>query len=555
MGKNKNNKEIEIEIENQKKVYPEGTKFVDIIKDCGVENPYDVMLIKKNGKLRELYKRLKTPGKIELIRVADRDGKRVYRRSLVYLLQKAVDDLRGDKKICVTVHHSLSHGYFCRLEGEKIDALLLDKIDSRMRELVKADRKIMKSDLTTKKASEKFGERGLLQKKKLLKYRTSSRVNVYELDGYVDYFYGYMVPSTGYLRVFELMLYADGFILQFPHKDSSRVAAFEPSNKLFKTLDEASSWAKLMGVGSIGELNDVIVKGGAADLVYTQEALMETKIGSIAQEIADKNKKFIMIAGPSSSGKTTFSHRLSTQLYAHGLRPHPIGLDDFYIDRDKCPRDEDGKLDFECLESLDLELIDKTFESLLSGKETKMPKFDFVTGMRSHKYQKLKMGESDILVIEGIHGLNDRISRVIPGESIYKIYISALTQLNFDEHNFISTTDGRLIRRIVRDARTRGTDAKETMAMWESVVRGEEKHIFPYQERADVMFNSGLVYELSVLKTYIEPLLFQIEPEDKEYVEANRLLKFLDYFLAIPSENISKTSVLREFIGGSIYPV
>ena len=546
---------VEVELNGKKEKFREGMTYREIIESLGFENPRDFVLVKKDGRLRELYKELKTPGKMELIKLDSEDGMRVYRRTMLFVMQKVLDDMGREKPMRLSVLHSVSNGYFCRLKGRKIDDALLEKLGAGMRDVIERDLKIEKYELNTRKASEKFGVRGYDQKKKLLKYRTSSRVNIYRLEDYEDYFFGFMLPSTGYLRSFELRLFEDGFVLIFPDKDYSAVIKFNPSVKLFKTLDESAEWAKLMNTACIGELNDRIVAGGAGDLILIQEALQDAKIAQIANDIASGDKRFVMIAGPSSSGKTTFSHRLSTQLFAHGLKPHPIGLDDFYIDRDKCPRDENGKLDFECLESLDLELVDETLSSLLEGRETLMPKFNFLTGSRAERGWNLTLGPDDVLVIEGIHGLNDRLTKVIPAKDKYKIYISALTQLNIDEHNVISTADGRLIRRIIRDARTRGTCAKETIAMWKSVRRGEQKHIFPFQDSADVMFNSALVYELSVLKTYIEPLLYQITPADEEFVEANRLLKFLDYFLAIPSESIPPTSIIREFIGGSAFPV
>lgn len=311
-----------------------------------------------------------------------------------------------------------------------------------------------------------------------------------------------------------------------------------------------------MGVGTIGELNRAIASGRMQEIIMVQEALMEQKISQLAQMIAAKeNCKFVMIAGPSSSGKTTFSHRLSIQLSALGLHPHPLGLDDYYLDRSLCPRDKDGNFDFECLEALDVELFHHDMLALLDGSTVEMPYFNFKTGKREYKGKKLKLGEGDILVIEGIHGLNEKLSYTLPDESKFKIFISALTQINIDEHNYLPTTDARLIRRIVRDARTRNTTAQETIAMWNSVRRGEEKNIFPFQESADIMFNSGLIYELAVLKSYAEPLLFGIDKSAPEYTEAKRLLKFLDYILPVPSEEIGRNSIIREFIGGSVFPV
>jgi uridine kinase len=365
-----------------------------------------------------------------------------------------------------------------------------------------------------------------------------------------------MVPSTGYLTQFELELYEEGFVLVFPGKETGKVEPFETSGKLYHTLRESRSWSKMLGVGTIGAFNDAIAAGRGSQIILLQEALMEERIGALAAQIAaHKNTKFVMIAGPSSSGKTTFSNRLSIQLLAQGLKPHPIGLDDYYDDRDKCPRDADGNLDLECLEAIDVRQFNEDMTRLLAGEEVEMPTFNFKTGKREYRGKKLRLGSDDILVIEGIHGLNDRLSYSLPEESKFRIYISALTQLNIDEHNPLSTTDCRLLRRIVRDARTRGTTAQDTIAMWPSVRRGEEKNIFPYQESADVMFNSALLYEIAVLKVYAEPVLFQIPHDSEEYLEAKRLLKFLDYFLPLPTEGIMQSSLVREFVGGSCFNV
>ena len=342
----------------------------------------------------------------------------------------------------------------------------------------------------------------------------------------------------------------------FPNKNGSVVEPLVTSKKLFHTLQDSKKWSQMLGVGTVGALNEAISHGGGHELILLQEALMEERIGNIAAQIAESHdKKFVMIAGPSSSGKTTFSNRLSIQLRAKGLNPHPIGLDDYYIDRDKCPRDENGEFDFECLESIDVEKFNEDMTALLNGEEIMMPSFNFKTGRREYRGKKLKLGDNDILVIEGIHGLNDKLSYTLPAESKFRIYISALTQLNIDEHNPLPTTDGRLLRRIVRDARTRGTSAQETLGMWASVRRGEEKYIFPFQDSADVMFNSALVYEMAILKVYAEPLLFQIPRDSEEYLEAKRLLKLLDYFLPLPTEGIAQNSLVREFVGGSCFNV
>ncbi len=549
---------VTIKISNEKNMterVAEGTRFVSLAEKYQVDYTDKIVLVQVNGKLRELNKCVEDDCEVEFITMTERDGKRTYRRSVTLLLQKAVYNLWG-KHAHVRIMHSLGESYYCELQGMDIDKAMLLMLKQEMLRLVDENIPIEKQNVKTDKAREMFHEFKLYDKERLMAFRRSSRVNLYSLDGMMDYYYGYMVPSTGYLQWFDLDLYETGFVVMFPNKNGSVVEPLNTSNKLYHTLEESKDWSRMLGVGSVGALNEAIAQGKGKDIILLQEALMEERIGTIAAQIAkDGSKKFIMIAGPSSSGKTTFSNRLSIQLSAKGLRPHPIGLDDYYVDRDKCPRDENGDYDFECLEAIDVELFNNDMVRLLNGEEIAMPSFNFKTGKREYRGKKLKLGENDILVIEGIHGLNDKLSHSLPSESKFRIYISALTQLNIDEHNPLPTTDGRLLRRIVRDARTRNTTAQETLAMWHSVRRGEEKYIFPFQESADVMFNSALVYEIAVLKTFAEPLLFQIPRDCEEYQEAKRLLKFLDYFLPLPTEDIAQNSLVREFIGGSCFHV
>lgn len=539
----------------EEKTVIEGTTFEDIAKEYQSFYKDKIVLVLYHNKLRELNKIVQADGEITFITMTERDGKRAYRRSVTILLQKAVHNLWG-KEASLRVCYSLGEGYYCELEGMNLDKAMLLSLKEEMLRLVDQDLPINKQSVKTDDAIELFRERGMTEKEKLMSFRRSSRVNLYCLDGIVDYYYGFMVPSTAYLKCFDIVAYEEGFIVAFPNKNSEVVEPIKNTNKLFHTMHDSKEWSSMLGVGTVGELNDAISKGKGEEIILLQEALMEERIGSLAARIAsDHNKKFIMIAGPSSSGKTSFSNRLSIQLCAKGLRPYPIGLDDYYVDREKCPRDENGEFDFECLESIDVEQFNQDMSRLLAGEEVEMPSFNFKTGKREYRGKKIQLGENDILVIEGIHGLNDKLSYSLPDESKFRIYISALTQLNIDEHNPLPTTDGRLLRRIVRDARTRGTSAQETLAMWKSVRRGEEKYIFPYQESADVMFNSALVYEIAVLKVYAEPLLFQIPKDAPEYLEAKRLLKFLDYFLPLPTEGIAQNSLAREFVGGSCFNV
>lgn len=559
-----NEKMVTLEIGGEKKQYPFGTSFEKIAAEYQEQEKNEIVLVLYNNRLRELNKKAEKDGTLTFITAADNTGKKTYRRSATLLMQKAVFNLWGDAHISVRVMYSISQSYYCELirreEGKQetvpFDENKAKELKEEMDRLVAADIPIEKWNMNTDDAIALFKELGMSDKEKLFRYRRSSRVNLYVLDHYKDYFYGFMVPSTGYLRAYDIKPYQDGFVLLFPGKDTNEVAPFEPSGKLFYTLKRSREWGKMLEIDTVGALNDAITAGRTQDIILTQEALFEEQIGNLADEILKSGKKkFVMIAGPSSSGKTTFSHRLSIQLTAKGLKPHPFPLDDYYIDRARCPRDENGELDLECLEALDVELFNHDMNELLAGKRVNLPIFNFKTGKREYKDKYMQLGPDDVLVIEGIHGLNDKLSYSLPVESKYKIYISALTQLNIDEHNCLPTTDGRLLRRIVRDARTRGASAKDTIAMWDSVRRGEEKYIFPFQEGADAMFNSALIYELAVLKLYAEPLLFAIDRDSEEYLEAKRLLKFLDYFLPMPGDMIGQNSILREFIGGSCFNV
>ncbi len=532
----------------------EGTTFLELAKRFAKEYSDDIALAKINGKLTELRKEVKSEGEIEFLTTATSAGRRTYRRSVTMLMQKALHNI--NKELHVQVRHSISQGFYCTLREEvEVTEELLDELKNEMKKLVLQDLPIEKNSLDTSEAVKLFKEVGMINKGNLFKYRSSSKVNVYSIGRYVDYYYGYMMPSTGMLGYFDLTLYDEGFVLLFPNEESKKVADFLPSHKLFSVLKESSTWGDMLGVGNIGQLNDVIASGEMQNIILVQEALMEKKIAEIATKIKESGCKFVMIAGPSSSGKTSFSHRLSIQLMAQGLKPHPIGLDNYYGDRRFTPTDENGNPDFECLEALDVEQFNADMQRLLKGERVEIPTFNFKTGSREYRGNFLQLGQEDILVIEGIHGLNDKLSYSIDVNLKFKVYISALTQLNIDEHNCLHTTDGRLLRRIVRDARTRGTSAKETIAMWYSVRRGEEKYIFPFQEHADAMFNSAFIYELAVIKPYVQPLLYQIQPGEPEYDEAKRLLKLLDYILPVPSEDINRNSLFREFIGGSCFNV
>lgn len=549
-----------VTIGDVKKEYPAGTTYLQIAEEFADTEKEAIVLAMVNGRLRELPKEICGDCTIKFITTGSTIGKNAYRRSVVFLMIKAIYDVGGHDNIRkVRVHYSIGKGYYCTVDAKELclDEAFLTRVKERMLALAEKKIPIKKRSIHTDEAIELFHKHEMFDKERLFKYRRVSKVNIYSLNEFEDYYYGYMVPDTGYLKYFDLRLYDEGLVVQFPRKSSPKVVPpFEPQHKLFHVLKESTKWGDMLGVDTVGALNDVIARGDINQLILVQEALQERKLAEMATQISSQpDKKFVLIAGPSSSGKTTFSHRLSIQLRAHGLKPHPIAVDNYFKEREQTPRDEFGNYDFESLGAVDVEQFNKDLNELLAGKEVEMPSFNFKSGKREYNGNMLKLGAEDILVIEGIHCLNQALTYELPDENKFKIYISALTQLNVDEHNRIPTTDGRLIRRIVRDARTRGTSARDTLSMWYSVRRGEEKNIFPYQEEADVMFNSALIYELAVLKQYAEPLLFGIDRGDAQYMEAKRLLKFFDYFIGVDSTNIPKNSLLREFIGGSSFKV
>lgn len=538
----------------------EETRLETIAKKYGECEKGEIVLAYRNGHLCELHKRVKEPSEITFVTTVDKIGFDTYKRSMILMMMKAFREVLKEKEATgrIRVLFSLSKGFYCELDSKKVKVSqqLLDEVAAKMKELAEADIPIEKHTYQSYDLMKRFTAQGRTDKVQLFKYRRASNANAYCLDDFEDYYYGFMVPSTGYLRCFALYAYETGFVLQMPdRREPNVVPEFRPQHKLFQVLKQSDDWGVMLNVDTVGGLNDVIASGGINDLMLVQEALQEKNIAEIAGRIKQEDKKIVLIAGPSSSGKTSFSHRLSIQLRALGMSPHPIALDNYFVDRQFTPKDENGNYDFECIEAVDVETFNEDMIKLLNGEEIEMPTFNFLMGKREYKGNTLKLQKNDVLVIEGIHGLNPKMTQKLPEDSKFKIYISALTQLNVDEHNRIATTDGRLIRRIVRDARTRGHSAQKTIGMWDSVRRGEEYNIFPYQEEADAMFNSALIYELSVIKPYVEPLLFAIPREAKEYQEAKRLLKFLDYFLGVSSENIPNNSILREFVGGSCFPV
>ena len=550
---------VRITIDGKEKLYEEGIKYEIIAREYQHLYKEPIALVIINGKIRELMKRVDRDCELTFATYGDAIGHKTYVRSAIMLLMKAIKDVAGYETASATkVEFAIGAGYYCRFrEGFSLDEKQVIRVKERMKELVEADIPVTKKAYPAEEAVALFREYGMNDKVKLFRYRRSSTINVYCLGDYFDYYYGYMLPSTGYIRCFDLFPYEEGMILLLPEKEEpEKLPTFVPKKKLFQTLMMTSDWNRDMGIDTVGDLNDQICQGNISDMILVQEALQERRIGEIARDIARREGvKFVMIAGPSSSGKTSFSHRLSIQLRTYGLKPHPIGLDNYYLNHDKTPLDDEGKPDYECLEALDVEQFNTDMSRLLGGESVELPSFNFKTGKREYRGKITTLGPEDILVIEGIHGLNEKMSYSLPAESKFKIYISALTCLNVDEHNRIPTTDGRLLRRMVRDARTRGTSADKTIAMWPSVRRGEEKYIFPFQEDADAMFNSAMTYELAVIKQYAEPLLFNIRKGEPGYHEAKRLLKFLEYFLGVSSEELPTNSLCREFVGGSCFDV
>ncbi len=548
-----------VTIRGEKREYPQGTSYETIAEEFQETYGSMIAVAVANGKIRELFKKVTKDCTLDFFTVGDDIGHRTYVRTATMLLLKGICDVFGpEAALASTVEFSVGNGIYVNLRGTAAaNAEGAEAVGRRMRELAEKKAPFRKRTYPIEDAMELFRNRKMQDKEKLFRYRMSSTVNLYEIDGYYDYYYGYMLPNAGYVKWFDLIPYEEGFMLLLPtRKNPTVVEAFDERRKLFETMEDSEEWGRVAGIETVGDLNDQICQGSMSELILVQEAAQERRIGEIAKEIVSRgNVKFVMIAGPSSSGKTSFSHRLSIQLRTLGKTPHPIALDDYFVDRELTPRDENGDYNFECLEAIDVKKFNEDMTRLLAGEKVELPSFNFKIGKREYRGNYLQLASDDILVIEGIHGLNDRMCYALPKESRFRIYISALTTLNVDNHNRISTTDGRLLRRMVRDARTRGASAQRTIEMWASVRRGEEENIFPFQEGADAMFNSALIYELAVLKPFAEPLLFQIPKETPEYYEAKRLLKFLDYFLSVPSESLPNNSLCREFVGGSCFNV
>jgi len=506
-----------------------------------------------NGELRELTYKIDMDARTRPVTMGEADGMRIYRRSLVFLLETAFDELYPNATL--TVDHSVSSGgYYCEVDGHSpLIQEELDQIDNQMRKLVEADITFTREEVPLTEAIERFIKKGKEDKVRLLKHRKKDYLTIYRLKDNWDYHHGYMVPSTGFLQWFKLLVTEDGFTLCFPRRHRpTELLPLPQYPKLLTTFRQYKKWLDRLGIASVGALNDSIQDKRINEIILVSEALHEQRVTEIAAEIASRNNeiRLVLIAGPSSSGKTTFSKRLSVQLLAHGITPFTLEMDNYFKNREDTPKNEEGDLDFESINALDRQKLSEDLRKLIKGELVQLPKFNFKLGIREPGLE-VQLKSDEIIIMEGIHGLNPDLIGDFPSQKTYRIFASALTQLNLDRHNRVSTTDTRLLRRIVRDARDRGYSASETIQRWESVRRGEKRYIFPYQENADVMFNSALVYELSALKSLAEPLLRQVIFGTPEYVEAKRLLAFLEWFLPVESDMIPDNSILREFIGGS----
>ncbi len=546
------------------------TTFLSLAEQVQPEYGAKIILAKIGAKLYELSKPVpsesalrkggvRTP-EISFITTAERDGHKTYERGATMMFLRAMQHVYGKRIEKLKLEYALGDAlYFSMILKDGNPEPTEDEISSvmeTMRSYAKNDEKFIKSKMSTDEAVALFRKHGMADKVRLFHYRRTSVTNIYRFGNYFDYYYGYMPPSAGYIDMFDVRKTIEGLLLFLPHRSRPEILRDRViPEKLFAARRVTDAWTSHIGVPTVAALNDAICEGRGREIILASEANQEHRIGEIARRIKEENRRIVMIAGPSSSGKTSFSHRLSIQLNNAGLKAYPIACDNYYLDHKYTPRDENGEYDFECLESLDVELFNKHMTSLLSGDTVEIPSYNFKTGSPEYNGDFLKIGKDEVLVIEGIHGLNDKLSYAIRPEDKFKIYVSAVTALNIDEHNRVPTTDNREIRRLVRDARTRGTSAAETIARWHSVRHGEEKHIFPFQEDADVIFDSACLYELSVLKTFAEPLLFAIPQDAPEYTEAKRLLRFLDYFLGMSCEDVPRNSLLREFIGGSLFPV
>ncbi len=552
-------------INGQIKQYAKGTTYEKIASEYQEQYNNTIALVYFNGKMRELTKRLEKDGALNFITTKEGPGHSAYVRTAHMIMVKALHNvlvsrrMQEEKTAHLKVEFSLGNAFYCSVLGGEVEVTeeLAAQIEEEMHGLVERNLPIGKKTYSTDDAIALFSRQNMRDKERLFHYRRGSTINVYTLEGYHDYFYGYMLPSTGLVRTFKVEKYHDGLLLILPTQEHpTELEPFVEQKSLYEQLMLSTKWGYLVNISSVGDLNDQICAGNISDMILVQEALQERRIGEIASQIDQKkDTKFVLVAGPSSSGKTTFAHRLAIQLRSFGKHPHIISMDDYFVNRENTPIDIDGNYNYDVVEAVDLELFNDDMLDLLDGETIDLPTFDFKAGKRVYKGRSLHLDENDILIIEGIHGLNPRTTEQLPDKNKFKIYISAMTSLNIDEHNRIPSTDARLIRRMVRDARTRGNDAKNTLDGWKKVRESEDENIFPFQESADACFNSVLIYELSVLKQFAEPLLYNVGQRDQGYYEAKRLLKFLEYFVGVDTASVPTNSICREFVGGGCFPV
>lgn len=543
---------------NSTREFPEGSSLLDIYNGFNLAMPYGPVSAKVNNKVESLDFRVYYNKDIEFLDITSSSGMRTYVRSLFFILVKAVEELYPQGSI--SLEHPISKGYFCKLHIDRTIGLDdVQRIKQKMQEIIAADIPYTRTESHTEEVVRLFEKRGMMDKARLLDTYGQLYSYYYQLGDTVDCYYSSLVPSTGYIRLFDIVKYYDGLLLRIPSRENpTKLEEVVKQEKMLEVFQEYHRWNQILGISTVGDLNVACNEGHATDLINVSEALQEKKIAQIADKITHRDQdgkrvKLVLISGPSSSGKTTFSKRLSIQLMTNGLKPYPISLDDYFVNRNDTPLDENGKHDFESLYAVDLPFFEEQLSTLLNGGEVELPRYNFTTGKREMSGKKLRIDEHMILIIEGIHALNPALTPHIPNENKYKVYVSALTTILLDNHNYIPTTDNRLLRRIIRDYKYRNYSAEETIARWPSVREGEEKWIFPYQENADAMFNSALLFELAVLKDYVEPVLRKVPNRCPEYSEAHRLLRFLNYFVSVQDKELPPTSLLREFLGGSSF--
>lgn len=545
-----------IRCKNNKKVLKVnvGSTLSEVFSASELKMDHGPVCARVNNKVQGMHYRLYNDKDVEFLDMRSGSGSRTYTRTLFFICCKAINDLYGNVEVRIDI--PVSKGYYVHVKlGRDITVDDVARIRCRMQEIIDADTPIRRRMVTAEEAIRLFSEKGDMSKVKLLKGQGKLYTVYYQIDDFIDYFYGALLTSTSEVYLFDLVAYSDGMLLRVPSReDPGQLCPMPRQQKMFDVFKEHHEWQNIIGLRTVGDLNDAVDKGFATDIINVNEALQEKKIARIADQIAARHDvKLVLLAGPSSSGKTTTCKRLSIQLLTCGLKPLQISLDDYFIDRDKTPLDANGEYDYESIHALNIDLINEQFNALFEGEEIELPRYNFQTGKSEKSGKRLKLAPNDIVVVEGIHALNPELTAQIPEQQKFRVYVSALTTILLDEHNYIPTTDNRLLRRIIRDYKYRGVSAQESIHRWPSVRAGEERWIFPYQENADAMFNSAMLYELAVIKQQAEPLLEQVPENCEEYAEAHRLLKFLRYFHAISYRQLAPTSLLREFLGGSSF--